>query len=312
MNKYEIICGDSLDVLSALPDNRFQCCVTSPPYFNLRDYGDERQIGLEKDLSDYVAKIVSVFNEVKRALRPDGVLFLNIGDTYNGIKKGNTNGIYGDGVKDKSKTYSATDTFTKGFQKGLKAKDLIGVPWSVALELRNNGWFLRQDIIWHKTNPMPEPVMDRCVKSHEYVFLMSKSDKYYFDWRAIVEKSTGLGGGGFSKKTFNAQLSHGEMNLSRPADKGFRRKRSVWSIPTKGFHGEHFAPMPIELAYQCVIAGSKWGDEVLDPFCGSGTTGVVSLNNGRNFFGIELNKKYVDLAISRIDKETNLNQIMLF
>ena len=187
MNIDTIICGDNVEVMREFPDACIQCCVTSPPYYNLRDYGVEGQIGLEPTPEAYVEQLVKVFREVKRILKDDGTLWLNLGDSYNGNKNGNTNGTYANGVEDKSKVYAKSDTFTKKLWNGAKTKDLLGIPWMVAFALRADGWYLRSDIIWAKPNPMPESVKDRPTKSHEYIFLLTKSPDYFYDYEAILE-----------------------------------------------------------------------------------------------------------------------------
>tara|TARA_Y100000310_G_C20583006_1_gene763938 strand:+ start:128 stop:919 length:792 start_codon:yes stop_codon:yes gene_type:complete len=254
--------------------------VTSPPYWGLRDYGESGQLGLEDTPEEYVESMVKVFREVRRVLKDDGTLWLNLGDSYNGS-----------GVT------------------SLKPKDLVGLPWMVAFALRANGWYLRQDIIWHKPNPMPESVTDRCTKSHEYIFLFSKSPKYYYDIDAIREdhttqmktltwaerKALGDTSGNREAEKFNV-LANG---MSKGQHPNGRNKRSVWTVTTKPYKGAHFAVFPTELITPCVLAGTKAGDVILDPFGGSGTTGKVSIENGRKAIMCELNPEYVEIIEKR-------------
>jgi site-specific DNA-methyltransferase (adenine-specific) len=306
--QYKILTGDALEQLATVPDGSARCCVTSPPYYGLRDYGHAGQLGLEATPDAYVAAMVAVFREVRRVLTDDGTLWLNLGDTYAAARGGTAmpaetlaGGVSGRGAIDaKRGRESGYTPHRDPAAHGLKHKDLMGIPWRVAFALQADGWYLRQDIIWHKPNPMPESVTDRCTKAHEYVFLLSKSARYYYDAEAIEEKSSGVTGGGFSKATAEAQLNHGAMRLERPADTGTRNKRSVWTITTKPYSGAHFAVMPPALVEPCILAGSETGDTVLDPFTGSGTTGAVALAHGRSFVGTELNPAYVDLAHARI------------
>ena len=314
MTEATILVGDVRARLAEIPDNSVQCAVTSPPYWGLRDYGTaswtggdpdclhkreskvsvtgfqndvstgdgiykdfckdcgaervDAQIGLEATPADYVAEMVAVFRDVRRVLREDGVLWLNIGDTYNGAKVGNTNENVG------AKRH-ATKSFAKPMWDKLKPKDLVGIPWRLAFALQDDGWYLRQDIIWHKPNPMPESVRDRCTKSHEHVFMLTKSGRYFFDDTAIAEPSVTV-------------------------EDGTRNKRDVWTIPVRPFKDAHFAVMPEALVEPCVLASSRAGDLVLDPFAGAGTTAVVALRLGRCFIGTELNPDYADIAESRI------------
>lgn len=301
----KIIQGDCLEVLKSLPDGIINTCVTSPPYYGLRDYGVDRQIGLEETPDAYVQKLVEVFREVKRVLRDDGTLWLNLGDSYNNTKNGNTE-------LNKHKC-AVTDSFTKKIWKELKPKDLIGIPWRVAFALQADGWYLRQDIIWHKPNPMPESVTDRCTKSHEYIFLLSKSQKYYYDHEAIKEpiaestKEFGGGKNGWGKSNINhatPQGTHGpslrgEGRCGESSD-GTRNKRSVWTVTTKPFSEAHFATFPEELINPCVLAGCPEGGLVYDPFMGAGTTAYVAKKLGRHFLGSELNPAYIDIANKRV------------
>jgi len=326
MEYNKIITGDVFDILKTLPDKSIHCCITSPPYWNLRDYGTgiwvggdvnckhvrtnkksknnitghknfdkmlgvgdaiqkdvcsycgarriDSQIGLEKTPDEYVKKIVNVFKEIKRILRDDGTVWLNLGDTYS--SKNNN---------------------------GLKPKDLIGIPWMIAFALRNDGWYLRQDIIWKKPNPMPESVKDRCTKSHEYIFLLSKNKKYYYDYKSIKEPAKNWGTRDRSKMrngTIDPKLKHHGLT-GKPDEKNpMKNKRSVWTVVPKSFKGAHFATFPPDLIIPCVLAGCPEGGIVLDPFSGAGTTALVSKMNKRNYIGIELNPKYVKLSEKRL------------
>lgn len=263
-------------------------CVTSPPYFGLRDYGHDGQLGLEATPTEYVVAMVEVFALVHELLADDGVLWLNLGDSYTGSAN--------NGGKE-SKTMQGTQDATgnnlpskRGV--GLKQKDLIGIPWRVAFALQEFGWYLRQDIIWHKPNPMPESVTDRCTKSHEYIFLLSKSARYFYDSAAIAEKGTAIAGGGGHKAA-----KSGHTNLSKCGGIAYEtiNKRSVWTVPNSGYSGAHFATFPPALIEPCILAGSRVGDTVLDPFFGSGTTGQVSQALGRKWIGCELNPAYGEL-----------------
>lgn len=315
--RYTIHQGSCLDVLFTLPANSVQCVVTSPPYFGLRDYGVDGQIGLEPTVQEYVANLVAVFREVRRVLRDDGVAWLNLGDSYYNYRPGNysDNRSHSFGKeRDESRKRGMPDNPSQSKRgnkmDGLKEKDLIGVPWRVAFALQDDGWWLRQDIIWHKPNPMPESVKDRCTKAHEYVFMLTKSARYFFDAMAVAEPSvTDLqnkilprGTQGYANATAsrNGNAQHGHINGYGYIEKGKRNRRSVWSITTKPYSGAHFATMPPELAEICIRASSRSGDVVLDPFNGSGTTGAVSIGLGREYVGIELNPAYIELAHARI------------
>jgi len=305
-------CGDALSILKNLPDQFVHCCVTSPPYWGLRDYGVDGQIGVEKTPEEYVAKMVEVFREVRRVLRADGTLWLNLGDSYNAYNgnRGTESRFAGDRAR-----FEAMFPAGHGLMCGdLKPKDLIGIPWMVAFALRSDGWYLRQDIIWHKPNPMPESVKDRCTKAHEYIFLMSKSQRYYYDAEAIAEqqlpsslKRQKYGWDGNSDRSYpNGPQNHmqkyfrktsaGEVNYTRNC-------RSVWTVSTKPFPEAHFATFPPKLIEPCILAGCPEGGTVLDPFFGSGTVGVVCERYGRQWIGIELSKQYCEIAVKRIDKE---------
>lgn len=304
MNK--IFCGDSLEILKTLPDQSVQTCVTSPPYFGLRDYGVEGQIGLEETPEEYVQKLVEIFKEVRRVLRDDGTLWLNLGDSYNAARDGGHAG----GKK------QASLERHKGIQRsganvpGLKPKDLIGIPWRVAFALQADGWYLRQDIIWHKPNPMPESVTDRCTKAHEYIFLLSKSPTYYYDHETVKEPAVMNRWGG--KKPMNLKNSKdkggvfGGLTRERDMMPETRNRRSVWTVATKPYKGAHFATFPPDLIEPCILAGAPVGGVVLDPFLGSGTTVAVAIKHGRQYIGIELNPEYIKLAEQRLGTVTPL------
>ena len=335
----QIIQGDSLIELKKLPDESIDCCVTSPPYFGLRDYGITEQIGLEKTPDEYIAKLVEVFTEVRRVLKKEGTLWLNLGDSYNGSG--------GQGTK--PNILSKENNEAKGGKSirlsNLKPKDLIGIPWMAAFALRASGWYLRQDIIWHKPNPMPESVTDRCTKAHEYIFLFSKDKKYFYDHTSIktplaknsiarlsqnVDDQDGssrvpgktngkmkavgyLTFGG--KKARDAQESGGDPRNGHrtdensqwgkeyvPSPDGMANKKSVWTVTTKPFKEAHFATFPEDLIIDCIKAGCPEGGIVLDPFMGAGTTALVALKNNRNYTGFELNPAYIEIANKRLLK----------
>lgn len=280
------------------------CCVTSPPYWGLRDYGVDGQLGLEATPDKYVAKMVEVFREVRRVLRDDGTLWLNLGDSYVGgwNNRGKGSPIH---AKQASNAGAIGQVASSGIHKfrsdTLRPKNLVGIPWRVAFALQADGWYLRQDIIWHKPNPMPESVRDRCTKAHEYIFLLSKSERYYFDSNAIQENAVrGHGGSKFHLgKTAIHQANR--SSIKERIDNGKRNRRSVWTVTTKPFKGAHFATFPPDLIEPCVLAGSPVGGVVLDPFLGSGTTALVAQRNGRNWIGCELNPTYADMALKRIE-----------
>lgn len=376
-----ILIGDVRERLKELPDQSVNCCVTSPPYFGLRDYGTaswdggdlscdhstgrsrdddiktgdkqgtsagsrpntqrtcatcgavriDNQIGLEPTPQEFVDSLVAVFREVKRVLRDDGTLWVNMGDSYNGSGGNhqhhhkNETGFQGKIGAEKYKgkgRHIGTD--------GLKPKDLVGIPWMLAFALRADGWYLRQDIIWHKPNPMPESVRDRCTKAHEYIFLLSKSPKYYFDNQAMQEPAkypfddrasradsragtsmnsvggkTGIRFGG-NKYGDSDDPKHATKSGNEYIATGTRNKRSVWSVTTKPFKGAHFATFPPALIEPCILAGSPRGGVVLDPFFGAGTTGLVAQRHGRQWIGCELNPEYAAIAQTRIEAEANL------
>lgn len=309
MTQATILVGDARKRLAEIPDSSVQCCITSPPYWGLRDYGHDGQIGLEQTPEAYVTEMVEVFRDVRRVLKDDGVLWLNLGDSYNG--SGGAGGDYSlGGLKEGQPKYPGRAV------SSLKPKDLVGVPWRVAFALQDDGWYLRQDIIWAKPNPMPESVKDRCTKSHEYLFLLTKSARYYFDNKAIQEPSANLGQTkikfGGNKYGDDKDPKHATKSGNEYTDTGTRNKRSVWTIPTKPFRGAHFAVMPEALVEPCVLASTKPNDLILDPFTGAGTVAVIALKHGRNFIGIELNPDYAQIACKRIEKHQPMfNKVVL-
>ena len=301
-----ILTGDCLDVLRTLPDGMAQTCVTSPPYFGLRDYGHAGQIGLEDTPEAYVARLVEVFREVGRVLRDDGTLWLNLGDSYASGTKGSGGGWAADpnNYAHKAQAYGVRKYDTGG----LADKQLMGIPWRVAFALQADGWYLRQEIIWHKPNPMPESVRDRCTKAHEQVFLLSKRARYFFDAEAIAEPGV-IPAGTKAAKGSAERASQPGVNNRPPEYKiydGMRNRRSVWTIATQPFSGAHFATMPPELAETCIRAGSKSGDVVLDPFGGAGTTGLAADRLQRSATLIELNPEYAAIARDRITADAPL------
>ena len=334
MSTQRIIPGDCIEAMRTLPDASVHCCVTSPPYWGLRDYGHDGQIGLEATPEAYVARMVEVFREVRRVLRDDGTCWLNLGDSYAAQRSGTAmpaetlaGGLEGQVVDGRGsrgrgdvepdavagRARRATGTGPKHRDAaaiGLKHKDLCGIPWRVAFALQADGWWLRQDIIWHKPNPMPESVTDRCTKAHEYVFLLSKSARYYFDSEAIkepVQSSKGngksfrgggsyTGGNSFANSAAKDRATHGNA----PNETGLRNRRSVWTVSTAPFKGAHFATFPPDLIEPCVLAGSPVGGVVLDPFGGSGTTAGVAIKHGRRAVLCELNPEYAAMIPARI------------
>ena len=326
MNKIEF--GDCRDTMRrwASEGVKVQTCVTSPPYFGLRDYGHEGQIGLEQTPEQYIAAMVEVFRCVKDVLADDGTLWVNIGDSYAAAGGAQVQGT----KQTKGSQAGAWNGETRKPPQGIKPKDLIGIPWMLAFALRADGWYLRQDIIWHKPNPMPESVRDRCTKAHEYIFLLSKSERYFFDSEAIKEPlaEASIGRAGRKQRlidrtgvgTLGKQIADGVdsthayagLALGRNGKTGYdlegglRNKRSVWTVATKPYKGAHFATFPPALIEPCILAGSRPGDIVLDPFMGSGTTAAVSLQHGRQYLGCELNPEYGPLQEERINKERTL------
>lgn len=339
-----IIQGDCIEVMDRLiaEGTRVQTCVTSPPYWGLRNYAVDGQIGLEKTPEEYVDKMVEVFRRVYKLLSDDGTLWINLGDSYISGASGSA-GDKSTMLGGKGTQREATKRPSKLIDGGLRPKNLVGVPWLVAFALQADGWYLRQDIIWHKPNPMPESVTDRCTKAHEYIFLLSKSPTYYYDQEAILEPvskntharlSQDLQNQIGSERANGGAKTNGNMKavrrkISRPSgwaesDDGskigryprpknnesfdaamaimpdLRNKRSVWTVATESFKEAHFATYPQKLIEPCILAGSRPGDIVLDPFNGSGTTGRVAFKHGRKYIGIELNPEYIEIATRRM------------
>ncbi|MFG0610787.1 DNA-methyltransferase [Delftia sp. WSY_14] len=343
MNTIEF--GDCRDTMRAWAAQgiRAQMCVTSPPYFGLRDYGHSGQLGLEQTPDEYIAAMVEVFRCVRDVLADDGTLWLNIGDSYAANGCSGLNEGWADRAQDYAggghKAEAARHRGEKRVPSGLKPKDLVGIPWMLAFALRADGWYLRQDIIWHKPNPMPESVTDRCTKAHEYLFLLSKGPRYFFDHEAIKEpaaasslarwsqdleqqagssrvpgKANGpmkaVGGSrrnSFARTTKDSAGQHGQKPQFRPGREAVeyggetRNRRSVWTVATRPYKGAHFATFPPALIEPCIRAGSRAGDIVLDPFMGSGTTAAVALQLGRQYLGCELNPDYEPLQRERIE-----------
>ena len=314
----KIIAADCVEFMQRIPDNSIDCCVTSPPYYGLRNYGADGQIGLEERPEDYVARLVAVFEEVRRILKPAGTLWLNLGDTYAGSGCGATGNQTAGWIRNSKNTNTHRGYANRPIKSGgLKHKDLIGIPWAVAFALRSAGWYLRQDIIWNKPNAMPESVTDRCTKSHEYIFLLSKSQHYHFDWSAIREPATGYDGRRdiemkSSRKYAGTQIMPNGHRQQLAANRHIRwhfedgvplrRKRSVWVIPTKAHKEAHFAMFPEALIIDCIKAGCPEDGIVLDPFMGGGTTAVVARQYGRHFTGCDINIDYVDIANRKLSE----------
>lgn len=326
MTTWRILLGDVRERLAEVPEASVQTCVTSPPYWGLRDYGVEGQIGLEATPDAYVQRMVQVFREVRRVLRPDGTLWLNLGDSYCAdVRKGRE--YMGVGKND------AHNVWFNRTADGLKPKDLVGIPWRVAFALQADGWYLRSDIIWHKPNPMPESVTDRPTKAHEYIFLLAKSARYYYNAPAIREPYAASTTKQFEQVyTGQGTKDYAASGVQNPSDvkrrivdkqrghvrrhAGFNdrwdamkkaeqqqsgaNKRSVWTVATQPYPEAHFATYPEKLIEPCILAGSREGDSVLDPFTGSGTTGAVAVRMQRSFLGVELNPAYLELARRRI------------
>lgn len=310
-----ILQGDVLEQLKTLDDESVHCVVTSPPYWGLRDYGVQGQLGMEKTPEEFIVNMVAVFREVRRVLRSDGTLWLNIGDSYASNRKGGLQGKNG-ARADRRFTASTQPKMSDG----LKDKDLVGIPWMLAFALRADGWYLRQDIIWMKPNPVPESVRDRCTKSHEYIFLLAKSAKYYFDADAIKEPSiykeypqiSVHGHGDEPRNSVDLMTAKHRKNQPKGSFNGktgrtafrktgeYRNKRDVWKVASKPYKEAHFATFPPDLITPCVLAGAPLNGVVLDPFMGSGTTAAVAKMHGREWVGIELNPEYVKLAERRI------------
>ena len=305
MNKIEF--GDCRETMRRWADEgvKVQTCVTSPPYFGLRDYGHEGQIGLEQTPEQYIAAMVEVFRCVKDVLSEDGTLWLNIGDSYATGTKADRQQSTNPGVG-ANRPEAQNSVGRIGNPPGCKTKDLIGIPWMLAFALRADGWYLRQDIIWHKPNPMPESVRDRCTKAHEYIFLLSKSEKYFFDSEAMKEPAVTndtrrpYGSKGANLLDARGIEAQGKGQQRKDADGQTRNRRSVWTVATKSYKGAHFATFPTALIDPCILAGSRPGDIVLDPFMGSGTTAQVAMQHGRQYLGCELNPDYGALQEQRL------------
>lgn len=304
-----ILIGDARERLRELPDQSVQTVITSPPYFGLRDYGVKGQIGLETSLEAYIEALVDVFREVRRVLREDGTVWLNLGDSY---ARPAAKGTRGPSAKQDSNRGTPT-AMPLDIPAGVKEKDLIGVPWRVAFALQADGWYLRSDIVWAKKNPMPESVKDRPTRSHEFIFLLTKSPRYYYDAEAVKEPASGSVGGRNRKVADGqrAKRQHAEAGaragtaIDTWADNGTRNRRDVWTIATRPFRGAHFATFPPDLVDPCVLAGSRPGDLVLDPFGGAGTVGLVAARHGRDYLLIELNPEYAAMAAKRIEEDQN-------
>jgi DNA modification methylase len=305
MNKIEF--GDCRETMRRWKEQgiKAQTCVTSPPYYGLRDYGHEGQIGLEETPEEYIKAMVEVFRCVWDVLEDDGTLWLNIGDSYYNYRPGQGQRQGKQSIA--SQKFSEVEICHKRGLKldGLKEKDLIGIPWMMAFALRADGWYLRQDIIWHKPNPMPESVQDRCTKAHEYIFLMSKSQKYYYDTEAIQEQAERPEGPGNKTHRHSQEgiyVSGSQKNLAKIGASETRNKRSVWTVNVKPYSGAHFAVFPSDLIEPCILAGAAPGQVVLDPFMGSGTTAQVAQNLGRQYLGCELNIDYKQLQDKRLSQ----------
>lgn len=300
----EVIVGDSRETLKTLPDKFVQCVVTSPPYWGLRDYGEGDQIGLEQSPSEFIEQLCLVFDEVWRVLKDDGTIWVNLGDSYAAMRdsKATPDSLrVGEGTKVNA---AANRNPVNPNAAGLKHKDLAGIPWRFAFAMQDRGWYLRQDIIWAKPNPMPESVTDRCTKSHEYIFLMTKKPSYFYNHEAIKEEAKTVpsvrdrSSERYQDSFTGGRFSEGARTFG--SDDMKKNKRSVWNVPTSHYKDAHFATYPPELIHPCILAGTKEGDIVLDPFSGSGTTGEVALQNGRHYIGLELSADYAKLSEKRL------------
>jgi DNA modification methylase len=305
MELNKIYQGNSVDVVATFPDKSINCCVTSPPYWGLRNYNVDGQLGLEKTPEEYVKNLVLLFREIRRCLKDNGTLWLNLGDSYAGG---------GRGFNEENASFlgkGQAEAQSLGYKKppsGLKPKDLVGIPWMVAFALRADGWYLRQDIIWHKPNPMPESVTDRCTKSHEYIFLLSKSQRYYFDYESIQEPTTTSDNSNRDRDNTKLNNTPGRTKMAglKTNDYEMRNKRDVWTVNTMPYKEAHFATFPEKLIVDMIKAGCPKGGLVLDPFMGAGTTGLVARKLERNYVGAELNPKYIQIAEKRIYDEIGL------
>jgi DNA modification methylase len=315
MRTARILVGDVRERLRDLPDRSVQCCVTSPPYWGLRDYGVVGQLGMQQTPEAYVSEMADVFDEVRRVLRDDGTAWVNLGDSYQNAK-GQAHGV---DPKQPARRHGLRPQDVS--IPGLKPKDLVGIPWMFAFEARRRGWWLRSDIIWSKPNPMPESVTDRPTKAHEYIFLLSKSERYFYDADAIAEETVDPESRkGFTRSTatdsieesgdagYDGHRTRMGIKALKQSGKIFttRNKRTVWTVTTQPYPEAHFATYPEALIEPCILAGSRVDDTVLDPFCGSGTTGVVACRHNRHFIGVELNPQYAALAEKRITGDAGL------
>lgn len=322
MNK--IFCGNALDVLRSFPDESINMCVTSPPYYGLRDYGVTAQIGNEQTPFEYIQNLVAVFNEVKRVLKADGTLWVNIADSYAGSGKGGWNKQISEwDDKSLNPQYNPSCCNMPKLWHGIKQKDMIGIPWLLAFSLRDNGWYLRSDIIWHKKNGMPESVKDRPSKNYEHIFLLAKSPQYYYDFEAIKEPAAQSSIARYKRgvsdkgKYANEHIGVNVQAIFNPRPytdlPDMRNKRDVWSVATNTARVPgHFAIYPEKLIEPCILAGSEIGGIVLDPFFGSGTTGMVAVKTGREFIGIDINPEYCKTAKERIAQVTNETEVIDF
>jgi DNA modification methylase len=308
--KHKLNCvefGDCRDIMRrwATAGVKVQTCVTSPPYYGLRDYGHEGQIGLEQTPEEYINAMVEVFRCVRDVLADDGTLWVNIGDSYATGTKADRQQSKNPGVS-ANRPEAQNSVARIGNPPGCKTKDLIGIPWMLAFALRADGWYLRQDIIWHKPNPMPESVRDRCTKAHEYIFLLSKSERYFYDAKAVMEPVAASTIERLSQPTLHQQEGSDRVpgktngNMKAVGRTDVRNRRSVWIVATRPYKGAHFATFPPALIEPCILAGSRPGDIVLDPFMGSGTTAQVALQHGRQYLGCELNQEYKVLQLQRL------------
>lgn len=313
MNESKIICADAIEGLKTLDSESVNMCVTSPPYYGLRDYGVDGQIGIEQSPEEYIARLTGVFTEVKRVLKSDGTLWLNISDSYAGSGKGPmSEKLAGNGKNSKLYQKDSAIYVVPKKWNGIKPKDMIGIPWMLAFSLRESGWYLRSDIIWHKTNCLPESVKDRPTKCYEHIFLLSKEPHYYFDYKAIreplkeVSKERYKRGRSGHTKYAGTKMQHQidkEQDNFLFLDQEYRRKRDVWEVSTNNYKAdEHFAMFPEKLIEPCILAGSEKGGIILDPFFGSGTTGAAAKRLGRKYIGIDLNTRFCELARQRIEK----------
>jgi DNA modification methylase len=306
MNKIEF--GDCREIMKRWKDEgvKVQTCVTSPPYYGLRDYGHDGQIGLEQTVGQYVANIVDVFRDVWHILKDDGTVWLNLGDSYYNYRPGKGQALNKQTLSNTNQDLPSECARRGNKQEGLKEKDLIGIPWRVAFALQDFGWYLRQDIIWHKPNPMPESVRDRCTKAHEYIFLLSKNPQYYFNNEAIKEPSIHAGRilnydeSKYKDENGNVKKGYETHVTGKREIKDTKNKRSVWVVTVKPYKGAHFATFPKELITPCILAGSKENDIVFDPFMGSGTTAKVAKDLNRQYLGCELNPEYKALQNERL------------